>query len=146
MSRPAFYGEADIDGKIIMNFRDLSHHFRQVFGGRGSQSHTLRIIWKTGRITQKDLTERLRISSASASETVGKLEAAGLVRRIPNEEDMRTTFIELTEAGRLEAEAHDREVKAQHKEMLSCLTPEEKQTMLNLCEKLNADWDERFER
>lgn len=142
--RAANYKEMDMDNKLIMNLRDLGHMIRFLFEGKGSQKRILIILNETGKMTQRELTERIGVQPGSASEVIGKLESAGLIRRTPSEADRRTTDIQLTEAGKARAEEAAAQRKKRHQEMFSCLSEEEKETMLTLIEKLNADWDSRY--
>lgn len=142
--RTANYSELDMDSKLIMNLRDLGHMVRFLFEGKGSQKRILIILHETGSMTQRELTEKIGVQPGSASEVIGKLESAGLILRTPSEEDRRTANIQLTESGRIQAEEAARQRKIRHQEMFSCLSAEEKNTLLALMEKLNADWDSRY--
>lgn len=134
----------DINKKLILNLRDLGHMIRFLYEGKGSQKQILIILLKAGNMTQRELTERIGVQPGSASEVIGKLESAGLILRTPNQTDRRTTDIQLTQTGRLQAEEAARQRKIRHQEMFSCLSSEEKETLLMLTEKLNKDWDNRY--
>ena len=116
-----------------------------LYEGKGSQKRVLMVLQEIGApITQRDLTERLGIRPASASEVIAKLESAGCIVRTPSPSDRRTAEITLTELGKARA----REARAQrarrHEEMFSCLTDEEKAALLGLLAKVNADWQGRY--
>lgn len=134
----------DINKKLILNLRDLGHMIRFLYEGKGSQKQILIILLEAGNMTQRELTERIGVQPGSASEVIGKLESAGLILRTPNQTDRRTTDIQLTQTGRLQAEEAARQRKIRHQEMFSCLSSEEKETLLMLTEKLNKDWDNRY--
>lgn len=138
------YESLDCDNKLIMNLRDLGHMLRFLFEGKGSQKRILIILNEAGTITQRELTERIGIQPGSASEVIGKLEDAGLIARTPSRNDRRTTNIQLTETGKIQAEEAARQRKARHQEMFSGLSEEEKQMLLTLLEKLNVDWNTRY--
>ena len=140
----ADYETMDSDNKIVINLRDLGHMLRFLFEGRGSQKRILIILREAGRMTQRELTERLGIQPGSASEVLGKLERAGSIERKLSQSDRRTTDVQLTEQGQVQAEEAARQRKTRHQEMFSCLSEEEKDTLLALIEKLNADWDNRY--
>lgn len=142
--RTANYKEMDTDNKLIMNLRDLGHMLRFLFEGKGSQKRILIILNETGGMTQRELTERIGVQPGSASEVIGKLESAGLIKRSPSETDRRTTDVKLTEAGRLQAEEAGERRKTRHQEMFSCLSQEEKETLLELMEKLSEHWEHRY--
>lgn len=140
----AHYHDADMNDKLILNLRDLGHMMRFLYEGKASQKRILIILNEVGRITQRDLTERLGIQPGSASEILSKLESAGLILRTQNETDRRTTDVCLTDAGReLAAEALAQRQK-RHEEMFSCLSEKEKQELLSLLERVCADWRIRY--
>lgn len=138
------YNTFDIDNKLIINLRNLGHTMRFLFEGKGSQKRVLIILYETGGITQRELTERMGIQPGSASEVIGKLEKAGLIERKSSQADRRTVDIQLTEAGRKEAEEAALQRKIRHREMFSCLSDDEKAALLSLTEKINSDWDSRY--
>lgn len=138
------YQSSSTDDKLIINLRDISHIMRGQYEGKASQKRILIILHQSDTLTQKELTERLGIQPGSASEILSKLENAGLITRTPNEEDRRTTDIQLTDTGmELALEAVEQR-KKRHQEMFSCLSSEERQTLLSLLEKIHSDWEIRF--
>ncbi len=130
--------------KLIVNLRALSHTIRDLYEGRESQKRTLILLRESDGITQRALTEKMGIQPGSASEVIGKLVAAGLVARTPNPEDRRTVNLHLTPSGRAEADSAFLQRQQRHQEMFSCLSGAERETLLTLLEKLNADWDSRY--
>lgn len=135
---------ADTDEKLIIHLRDISHMMRKQFEGKMSQKRILIILNASGMLTQKELTQRLGIQPGSASEILSKLENAALITRTPNAVDRRTTDIQLTDAGAELAAAAAQQRRKRHAEMFSCLSPEEKETLLSLLEKIHTDWEIRF--
>lgn len=136
--------ETDMDSRLIDNMRDLNHMMRVLYEGRASQKRILIILYETKCITQRALTERLGIQPGSASEVIGKLENAGLIRRTVSEADRRTATITLTEKGeKLALEAAEQR-KRRHTEMFSCLSEHDKAELLALLEKVNEDWKYRY--
>lgn len=142
--RMAHYNAADINDKLIINLRDLSHTMRFLYEGKGSQKRILIILNEVGSITQRQLTQRLDIKPGSASEVLAKLESAGLIVRMPNAADRRTIDIQLTDAGKVLALEATEQRKQRHEEMFSCLSGEEKQAFLTLMEKIYSDWEMRY--
>lgn len=139
------YRDLELDQKLVMNLRDLGHMIRFLFEGKGSQKRILIILLEAGTMTQRELTERIGIQPGSASEVIGKLEDSGFIQRTPSQSDRRTTDIHLTEAGRARALEAAQQRKSRHREMFSCLTEEERETLLILLEKLNRYWDDRYQ-
>lgn len=142
----ARYNTADINDKLIMNLRDLSHTMRFLYEGKGSQKRILIVLDGIGgSTTQRELTERLGIQPGSASEVIAKLESAGYIKRSPNEKDRRTVDVELTETGKvLATEAKELRIQ-RHEQMFFCLSDDEKKQLLSLLEKVNADWKEHYQ-
>lgn len=139
-------GSSGINDELIINLRNLSHTMRFLYEGKGSQKRVMIVLKEFGgRVTQRELTERLGIQPGSASEVIAKLESAGYIRRTPNETDRRTVDIELTKEG----EAFAKEARAQrilrHEQMFSCLSDDEKKQFLSLLEKINRDWEIRYQ-
>lgn len=137
---------ADTNDKLIRNLRDVSHTMRFLYEGKGSQKRILIVLDEIGgNITQHQLTELLGIQPGSASEVIAKLESAGYIRRTPSETDRRTADITLTKTGKSEAAEAKAQRTRRHEEMFSCLSEEEKSTLLSLLEKVNADWETRYQ-
>lgn len=144
--REAHYNAADMNDRLIINLRDLSHTMRFLYEGRGSQKRILIVLDECGgSITQRELTMKLGIQPGSASEVIAKLEGAGYIRRTPSAEDRRTADIGLTDAGKAAAAEAREQRMHRHEQMFSCLAKEEKQQLLSLLEKVNADWGNRYQ-
>lgn len=139
------YSEKDSNEKLIINLRELSHTMRFLYEGKGSQKRILILLNESGVITQQELTKRLGIQPGSASEVISKLESAGLIMRTISETDRRTTDIALTETGKEFAYEASKQRNERHVEMFSCLSEDEKSKLLLLLEKINADWEERYQ-
>ncbi|MDE7272695.1 MAG: MarR family transcriptional regulator [Lachnospiraceae bacterium] len=138
------YRENDKSDRIIRNLRDISQTMHRLYEGKASQSRILIILHEVQQITQRELTQRLGIQPGSASEVIAKLEHAGLIARTPGETDRRTMDLALTEDGRCLAQRAAKQRKIRHGEMFSCLSENEKDTLLTLLEKINADWEVRY--
>lgn len=141
----AHYHAADINDRLILNLRDISHTMRFLYEGKGSQKRVLIILSEIGVITQRELTERLGIKPGSASEVIAKLENAGWITRTPSETDRRTADVALTEKGKQLALEAKKQRNLRHEEMFSCLSENEKSELLFLLEKINADWEYRYQ-
>lgn len=136
---------ADINEKIILHLRDLSHIMRCLYEGRGSQKRVLMVLYDLGgSTTQRELTECLGIRPGSASEVFAKLEHAGHIQRTVNAQDRRTAVVALTDTGKLLAEEAKRQRNLRHETMFSCLSDSEKEELLALLEKVGSDWEYRY--
>jgi DNA-binding MarR family transcriptional regulator len=88
------------------------------------------------RLRPTELYKVLMISSGGLTDRLARLEARGLVRRVPSPEDRRSLMVELTEAGVAKAEAALTEDMAVEKARLAALTPEEQARLAALLRKL----------
>lgn len=93
------------------------------------------------RLRPTELYRSLMISSGGLTNRLGRLEAAGLVRRLESGSDARSLPVELTEKGRATAEAAFREDMACEAALLAGLTPEERGTLARLLCKLALSLD-----
>lgn len=138
------YDVPDINKQLIWNLWDIGRTMRQISEGKGSQKRILCMLKETGPITQSELTQRLGIQPGSASEVLGKLCEAGLIIREQSQEDRRTTKIHLTETGKQESEIAFAQRKERQQKMFESLSEEEKRILLDILEKVNADWDDKY--
>ena len=90
------------------------------------------------RLRPTELYKSLMISSGGLTDRLTRLEAAGLVRRVPSEVDARSLLVELTPAGRKRAEIAFREDMQVEKAMLAALTASEREQLGRLLAKLAA--------
>tara|TARA_Y100000588_G_scaffold5913_1_gene7148 strand:- start:630 stop:1073 length:444 start_codon:yes stop_codon:yes gene_type:complete len=60
----------------------------------------LRALWETDGLTQRELSEKVRMKGATTVAALNKLEHRGLVRRQANKNDARKINVFLTEGGR----------------------------------------------
>ena len=140
------YNSASNNEKLVLNLRDLSHTMRFLYEGKGSQKRILIVLEDIGGcVTQQQLTERLGIRPGSVSEVIAKLESMGYISRTPNKTDRRTVDIALTESGKIAAEEASTQRRKRHEEMFSCLSQDEKNELLMLLEKVNEDWNVRYQ-
>lgn len=141
---PKNYEQLDQNNKLIWNFRDIGHTMRHISEGKGSQQRILIVLSEIGPVTQSQLTQQLGIQPGSASEVIIKLENSGLIERLPSEADKRTTEVHLTDEGRTEAERL-RGIRAErHERMFAALSADEKETLLHLLQRINADWEQQY--
>lgn len=77
------------------------------FGLYPGQEQVLKILGETSETTMGELAARLRVRPPTASKTIGRLAAQGLVERKASGTDGRLVRVGLTEAGREKALALD---------------------------------------
>lgn len=133
-----------ISEQILITMSRLSKLSRAAFDGKSSQKRILHLLYKTGGMTQRELTERMDIQPGSASEVITKLESAELVTRSVSKNDRRTANLALTPAGIAQAQENEHQRKVRMDEMFHALSPEEQALLLSLLEKLSDDWVPRY--
>ena len=129
----------EIDFKITKSIRELARSIRDVYDGLDGQRRTLIKLSEIGPVTQRELTAILEIRPASMSEVLTKLTNKGFIERTQSEEDKRTAVISLTEEGEARAKKSVELRGERIDEMFSGFNPQEKETLLELLERINTD-------
>jgi DNA-binding MarR family transcriptional regulator len=88
---------------ILANICHL-HHMRahQIFQAVGlhrGQPPVLMTLWEQEGLTQTDLAQRMRITPATLTKMLQRMEKAGFIHRKPDAVDQRITRVYLTESG-----------------------------------------------
>lgn len=110
------------------------------------QGIILKLLYNEKELTQKELTQRLEITSSSCGELIAKLEQAGYLEKRTSPADKRTFNICLTESGRVLAERYIETCIVELEEWASDLTQQEKQQLWGLLGKLSKGLDDRINR
>ncbi len=85
-----------------------------------------------------ELAEVTQISSASLTGIVDRLEDRGLAHRVRSEQDRRVVTVELTEQGREEMVASNRDFETRVSALLEPLTAPEREQLLTLLTKMSG--------
>ena len=99
---------------------------------------TLRVRPRGERATPNDLNHVAQITSAGMTRTLDRLEDAGYVDRVPNPEDRRSVLVGLTDAGWELAETILRDLHAQHGELASGLSAQDRKAEIETLRTLIA--------
>lgn len=134
------YDSLPTDAKLLHRLRGLSHKLHFLSGSIGGQKRILAILAACPGITQRQLMDLVRVRASSLSEVLGKLEAAGQIRRQVCPFDRRMVQVYLTEAGESAAAAQKDDESAA---LFDCLTDAEKTALLKTVEKLDDAWAKR---
>ena len=105
------------------------------------------IVQKSGRIimielakrdgrTQLDLSHATHLKAPTISVSLSKLEREGLVRRCPDEYDLRATRVFLTEKGRMLDNEIKHRIKTEEAYVTSALTDDERETLVRILTKI----------
>jgi DNA-binding MarR family transcriptional regulator len=113
-----------------------AEHFYTSLKLTGAQYNVLRILEGAGEaIPQQEIADKLLVSRANVTGLLDKLEAKGLLERLPCE-DRRVNMIQLTAGGFGLLEKSFPEVTENSIQAMSCLTTDEQKTLVRLLEKL----------
>lgn len=88
------------------------------------------------RLSPTALYTSRRVSSGGLTYRLKRLEAAGLIRRLPSSEDRRSLIVELTDEGKTVTSAAFEEDMQLERSWLTALTPEELRILTGLLRKL----------
>lgn len=70
-----------------------------------SQFPFIGVLEEVGKVNQTELAKHVGVSNASAGTSVRRMEKMGLVKRTVDESDLRATYVELTEKGKMYSDA-----------------------------------------
>ncbi|HIT91004.1 MAG TPA: MarR family transcriptional regulator [Candidatus Merdenecus merdavium] len=129
-----------VEDKIIHQIRGLSHMAFHGGGRKMGQMRIIKILYKKGDMSQKELQELLEIQPGSLSEILNKIEGDGLIRRQKNEQDKRQIDLELTELGRKTVEESKQKKADKQEELFKNLSLEEREQLSSLLDKLMDGW------
>lgn len=88
---------------------------------------------------QRDIQEQFSIRRSTVTGILQLMEKNGLITRSSVEQDARLKKLELTPRAIELHERIERSVRQVEERISHCLTPEEKETFIQLCEKIRAD-------
>jgi len=89
------------------------------------QPPALRELWKQEGLTQSELASRLKITPATVTRMLQRMEKTGFIRREPDPDDQRVTRVFLTGAGRAVQEQVECVFRTLEAETFAGLDPEE---------------------
>jgi DNA-binding MarR family transcriptional regulator len=109
-----------------------------VHPSEGDVLFTLRRAGAPHRLSPKALSEALLVTSGTMTNRLDRLEARGLVRRLPDPADRRGVLVELTDEGRALADRAVEVHLAREEELLAGLSRRERDQLSRLGRKLLA--------
>lgn len=99
---------------------------------------TLRRLDRSDGVQPSELTTETLVTSGATTGRLDRLEAAGLVRRIPDPHDRRGVRVHLTAQGRKRAEAAIEDAMASERRLLGVLSQAEQERLARLLRKLTS--------
>lgn len=98
---------ASLANAVVRLFRLVNRvHNRglQPTGLSAEQAHVLTVLWFLGPMTMGQLQKQLSLSSATLTGAIDRMEAQGLVRRVPSPSDKRAFVLESRTTGKKRAQ------------------------------------------
>jgi MarR family transcriptional regulator, organic hydroperoxide resistance regulator len=95
-------------------------------GVHEGQQYLLRCLWAEDGLAPGELARRLGLATPTVTRAAARMEAAGLLRRMPHERDRRLVRLFLTDRGRVLEKEIDREVAMLNERALASLDDSER--------------------
>ena len=108
------------------------HQLLEALGLYQGQPMVLRELWDQEGQTQSELAVKLKVTAATMTKTLQRMEKAGFLRREPDPEDQRVSRVYLTDNGRKVQDAVEDVFRTIEAETFANLTPEEIMLMRRL--------------
>jgi len=89
--------DASLGNALTRMFRFQNRVHNRGLRGTGvsvEQAHVLSVLWERGAMTIGALQKQLAVSSATLTGAIDRMEADGLVRRVPSPDDRRAFVLE----------------------------------------------------
>lgn len=143
-------GPMEVLGRIYRISRLVTPSIEATFASHGLDRGefdvvgTLRRSGPPYRLTPTELYRSLMIASGSLTHRLGRLEKAGLIRRVPSENDGRSLAVQLTDAGLAKAEAAFRDDMANEADAITGFDPEKKRQLAGLLRELALSVEARL--
>lgn len=119
----------ETSGFILINIchlhRARAHQLLEALGLYQGQPPVLRELWKHEGLTQTQLASVLKVTPATTTKMLQRMEKAGFVHRKPDVQDQRVSRVYLTEMGRAVQNEVENVFKALDAETFANITAEE---------------------
>lgn len=123
----------------------LRNRLRDRTGVSGTDLSVLQYVWraKTGArsVRVKDLTSHLGLTGPAVTGVIDRLERQGILQRVPNPEDGRSRFIELTPGQEQVFAAALDSTNEQLHELLSSFSERERRRLVRIVDRIVAALD-----
>src|SRR5215470_15434847 len=111
----------------------------QAHGVHAGQQFILESLWREDGQTPGELAQRIGVETPTVTRAAQRMEAAGLVRRVPDTEDARLVRVYLTERGREVQEFLPTLLRAATDDVLAGLTQEERAELVRLLKRVQQN-------
>ena len=111
------------------------------FGASAGQLPVFYLLRDGGAMTQRDLARLARIEQPSTAQTLARMERDGLIRRVPDPTDGRSSLISLTKKALAKAPALREALHAGRAELVEGFSEAEIAMLCDLLRRLNRNLD-----
>jgi DNA-binding MarR family transcriptional regulator len=112
-------------------------------GLHAGQEMVLSHLWREDGLTPSELADRLGVEPPTVTNTLSRMEKAGLLERCRHPQDARCTRVYLTERGRELREPVERRWEAVQERAFAGITPEEEHLLRGLLARLHDNLTSR---
>lgn len=139
---------AQAEIKLLHLFQDCYHLLSSKKGSKQGNKmrkfYILSILEDKGELTQKELEDHSKLSSADLTEHLLKMKKKGYINLM--QEDGKGMMVTLTESGLESAKAHIKERSQDRFDIFSVLDDEEKAYLENILKKLYTEWNHESDK
>lgn len=104
-----------------------------------AEAHAIEALGQYGKLNMKSLAQKLGVTTGTTTITVDRLEKKEYAKRETIKEDRRVNLISLTEKGMKAFDEHHKFHRHLTEQMLSTLSEDEVEQLLNILKKINAE-------
>lgn len=132
---------ADAEPSMFMNdiiklFWQIASHDSPQEGVSNGYRRMFRILCRHDGITQVELAKASSLSSPSVSTALNKMEADGLVKRVPDERDRRKVYVFITDKGREQDKYIMEQCRSAEGVMMQGFSSEEREQLIGMLRRM----------
>ncbi|MGY5800249.1 MarR family winged helix-turn-helix transcriptional regulator [Rhizobium sp. LEGMi12c] len=136
-----FDAPAPLINMASRSFARLGERRVKALGFNIGQLPVLYMLRNGAEMSQKDLAKFAKIEQPSMAQMLARMERDGLIRRMPDPADGRSSLVSLTDAARERLPAARQALEQGREAVLAGFSAEEVQTLLQLMRRLNQNLD-----
>lgn len=137
-----FSSPAPLINMASRSFTRLGERRVKAFGFSIGQMPVLYLLRDGGAMSQKELARFAKIEQPSMAQMLARMERDGLISRMPDPDDGRSSLISLTEEALEKLPAAREAMEQGSKKTLEGFNSEEIKTLINLLRRLNVNLDQ----
>lgn len=126
--------------------RAMAHASARAFAAHGvheGQQYVLQCLWKEDGLTPGEVARRLGLATPTVTRATARMEAAGLLHRVPHDRDGRLVRLVLTDRGRTLEQVIGREIDRVGERALTGLDASERAALVGALNRVRRNLDQR---